>query len=71
MSKIVINETGTDPFKDEVLSIFEIGQLNLVDMGDVYHKTTKIKFTKTEEQSAIDLLPGEIITYFNSSIFLF
>ena len=68
MSKIVINETGTDPFKDEVLSIFEIGQLNLVDMGDVYHKTTKIKFTKTEEQNAIDLLPGEIITYFNSSI---
>ena len=68
MANIALKNISTDPFKDETFTINELTDNNLVDMGDVYHKTTKIKFNKSEEQSAEELISTEIRTYVNSKI---
>ena len=62
---------SADPFKDGVFSIVDKFTNNqMVDVGDVYHKTSKIKFLKTEEQDAEQLISTDIRTYVRSETFL-
>ena len=65
----IIQELGFDPFRDESdFSILEFVSDELVDMVDVYHKKTTIKFNKSPTTTASDILTSNIRTYVNSKL---
>ena len=65
---LIQQESGEDPFRGESdLTIIDVASEEIIDMGDVYHKKTIIKFSKTETTTASDLLTPEIKTYINFS----
>lgn len=66
---LIQQESGEDPFMGESdLTIIDVASEEIIDMGDVYHKKTIIKFSKTETTTASDLLTPEIKTYINSKL---
>ena len=68
---ISLKNISDDPFKDGTLPIIDkFTENEKVDMGDVYHKTSKIKFSKSEQQNAQDLISTNIKTYINSDFYL-
>ncbi len=68
--KITMLQIDSDPFKDGELSITHILDDEVIDMGNIFHKQTKIRFSKTIEQDATGIIPTEIIKYVDSSLLL-
>ena len=68
---------SSDPFKDLSLTIDSFEQEQIVDEGDVYHRTLKINFSKNNitvvptsepvEQNLSDIIDESLKTYVNSN----